>query len=743
MIMSETGNQYKKNRLIESDNFAFDFLSAIAERESWRKEIHRPIYHVHKWWAKRLGSVFRGLLLGSVLSEDEELETAFYQKHNFPAITVFDPFMGSGTTVGEAHKLGFTVYGRDINPVACESVRVALGPLDQQRLQSAFTQLSVSVGQRIRELYQAEDDRGVACDVLYYFWVKSLPCPNCSATVKLFHTNVIAQNAYPDRKPEIQVRCPQCGDIFCALHSDKRLTCRSCGEVFDPHRGAVHGAKATCSHCSYSFPIVEAMRAADQPPAHQLYGKLVLRQDGQKRYLPATPADIKAYYRCSKLLAQELAIGSIRLPNACLKDGYNTRQALSYNYKRWRDFFNYRQLLALGWLQDEIAKLPEPATRDALLLLFSGTLEFNNLFASYKGEGTGAVRHMFAHHILKPERMPIEANVWGTPKSSGSFSNLFRLRLLRAVEYQRAPFELTIQAKARWYGASEPFQGKVVVDWPQAADSQAHAIYLSCGSSDQTDLPAKSIDLIVTDPPFFDNVHYSELADFFYAWQQLYPRGFIGAPQTTRHPDEVQDDDPAKFAQKLKRVFAECNRVLNDEGLLVFTYHHSRQEGWLALVEAIWGGGFSIINAHPVKAEMAVAAPKTQAKAPINLDIALVCRKRKHNPHDDHKPITISPEVVQRARHKWLRLVTLNLKLSLNDCRIVVIAQFLATLGPVAPEVAVSALTNQQQHLETIAKELFHNLPNSEAGHITTPAFPASQLAFQFAEGETRSASGF
>jgi putative DNA methylase len=56
-------------RLIESDAFPFEFLSQVAERESWRKEIHRPIYHVHKWWAKRLGSVFRGILLGSSLGE--------------------------------------------------------------------------------------------------------------------------------------------------------------------------------------------------------------------------------------------------------------------------------------------------------------------------------------------------------------------------------------------------------------------------------------------------------------------------------------------------------------------------------------------------------------------------------------------------------------------------------------------------------------------------------------------------
>lgn len=61
------------NRLIEFDDFPFEFISQLAERESWRKEVHRPIYHIHKWWAKRLGSVFRGILLGSILPQDKNL----------------------------------------------------------------------------------------------------------------------------------------------------------------------------------------------------------------------------------------------------------------------------------------------------------------------------------------------------------------------------------------------------------------------------------------------------------------------------------------------------------------------------------------------------------------------------------------------------------------------------------------------------------------------------------------------
>jgi len=83
-------------RLIESDAFPFEFLSQLAERESWRKEVHRPICHVHKWWAKRLGSVFRGILLGAKLPEDHDLAKEFSQTQQFANVTVFDPFMGSG-----------------------------------------------------------------------------------------------------------------------------------------------------------------------------------------------------------------------------------------------------------------------------------------------------------------------------------------------------------------------------------------------------------------------------------------------------------------------------------------------------------------------------------------------------------------------------------------------------------------------------------------------------------------------
>ncbi len=662
-------------RIIETDAFPFDFLSRLAARESWRKEVHRPIYHIHKWWATRLGSVFRGILLGAMLPEGSDFATEFYETREFSPLTVFDPFMGSGTTVGEAHKLGLIALGRDINPVAVASVQTALGPMDRVALEMAFEKLSQDVGERIRQLYQSKDFAGHACDVLYFFWVMEVPCVFCKRPVDLFPSWTIAANAYPKRKPEVQILCASCGEIFPGKQSQNSATCHSCGFTFNPKQGTAKGAKATCSACHRTFTILDAVGLLDARPGFRLYGKLVLTRDGRKEYLRATPEDHEAYEVCTVRLRDESGKGHIVLPALTLENGYNTRQAMSYKFTSWRDFFNDRQLLAFCWLHRAISNIPDAPVRLALRTLMSGTLEFNNLFASYKGEGTGAVRHMFAHHILKPERTPIEANVWGTPKSSGSFSNLFRRRLLRAIEYRRQPTEVNgTHGNGRL--CAPAFTGRVEHAWPVEGRFSERAIYLSCGDSAKSGLRDHSIDLVVTDPPFFDNVHYSELADFFYAWQQLPLDADNRDRVTTRSSAEVQDIDARRFGRKLKGVLQECERILKDSGLLVFTYHHSREDGWKALAEAILGAGFVVVNSHPVKSEMSVAAPKAQAKEPIQLDIILVCRKKSSLP----EPAPSTETTLETARKKMDRLHSAGFTLSRNDQKIVLFGQLLTTL---------------------------------------------------------------
>ena len=118
------------------------------------------------------------------LDETADLPVCFYARHSFSDLAVFDPFMGSGTTIGEAHKLGFRSLGRDINPVAVESVRVALGPMDRRKIKDAFAQLSDGVGETIHALYRSKDSRDRPCNVLYYFWVMQAGCPHCHRDVQ-------------------------------------------------------------------------------------------------------------------------------------------------------------------------------------------------------------------------------------------------------------------------------------------------------------------------------------------------------------------------------------------------------------------------------------------------------------------------------------------------------------------------------------------------------------------------------
>ena len=206
-----------------------------------------------------------------------------------------------------------------------------------------------------------------------------------------------------------------------------------------------------------------------------------------------------------------------------------------------------------------------------MLCLFSSTLEFNNLFCSYKGEGTGAVRHMFSHHILKPERAPLENSVWGTDKSSGTFSTLFESRLLRAKRYLREPFELKLgrdllggTTKPHKVVSSGPLAPKCVETWHEL-QSAPQAVMVLNGDSARLPLPDMSVDAIVTDPPYFDFIHYSELSDFFFAW--------LAGPLAGRYPwmkrtdssakGEVQARDPRVFAQRLGRGF--CRVPPRDE----------------------------------------------------------------------------------------------------------------------------------------------------------------------------------
>jgi adenine-specific DNA methylase len=316
---------------------------------------------------------------------------------------------------------------------------------------------------------------------------------------------------------------------------------------------------------------------------------------------------------------------------------------------------------------------------------------------------------MFSHHILKPERTPLEANLWGTEKSSGSFSTLFHSRILRAAEYAYKPYEIRVGSNGeavKLYGISRPITGELASSY---AEFEGKDLYLSCGPSQKTDIASNSVDLVVTDPPFFDNVYYSELADFFHAWQRLLRDEDL--PDTTRSPAEVQNGHVISFTSALGSVWKECFRVLKRDGLLAFTYHHSRQEGWSALLQSLKQSGFVITAVHPIRSEMSVATPKAQSRQPINIDIIIVCRKRKTKKLSNAASGDLVEESLQAANDQIHRFNRAGRHLGKGDARVILFAQMLKRLSE--DEGRVEDFQQSMYTLESGAEQLFAMQPNA------------------------------
>lgn len=199
---------------------------AIPERNAFK-----PIYQMHKWFARRASCVFRAILLGALKPAGTDIMEEFYKDHTHDPDTnskvILDPFMGGGTTVVEALRLGCNVIGIDLNPVAWFIVKTEVEPVDLHELKAAFERLAnrkTSSGRTVREeLLSHYKTRCPACgnedaDIIYTFWVKSAICtnPECKKQVPLFSDYLVSQ-----KMPSIR------------FFSDARCPHTSCGKTFD------------------------------------------------------------------------------------------------------------------------------------------------------------------------------------------------------------------------------------------------------------------------------------------------------------------------------------------------------------------------------------------------------------------------------------------------------------------------------------------------------------------------------
>jgi adenine-specific DNA methylase len=664
-------------------------LHELSKVESYNKHLYRPGAYLHKWWARRLGSVFRTILLGTFSPAGEDVWRRYYEGARFPDRVVLDPFMGGGTTVHEALRLGCRVIGVDYNPVAWWMVRSSITLPDLPRLENGFLTLQKKVSALLLSHYTTQcpkcAEQGYAAFVL---WVRTAKCERCSRAVRLHESFVLRTDG--DVKTVV---CPQCRGVF-ETGAREAAKCPACGHRVDLKGGVADNGRYACPECSHVQRVPRGPTTPDRPDGYEMFAVRYACPTHGEGFKKADRADVRAYERARDHFRE--AENSLPIPDQKIPDGWKTGDLLAHDYVRWRDLFNPRQLLCAGTLLREILQLPDQGVREAFVTLFSACLEFNNRLCTYKGGNArrpGAVRHIFSHHaFIFPYEM-LENNFWGVGAQSGTFTHLYSSRLRRAKEFCLLPREREVREGRTVRTVSLPserIEGKLAAGFAELTNGAKNA-WLLCGSSEQLPIPDKSVDAVITDPPYSDNVQYAELSDFFYVWQREALKGSYPEfePALVRKDREIvknpkQGKDGSFYEAGLTKVFSECRRVLKKDGLLVFTFHHKAFEAWVNVLRAVLDAGFFVTAAYPVHSEMPLSV-HIQNYQSMSFDTVLVCRKR--GPGIRTHWSTLRSAIERNAKTAIKTLEESGTRLSALDAYVVVLGKCLQCYSTNYPEV--------------------------------------------------------
>jgi adenine-specific DNA methylase len=596
------------------------FVAQLALREKQVQQSYRPIIGIHKWFARRPGSVFRSLILAEF--ETGDLAETYWQSHNLHGV-IADPFMGGGTSIYESLRVGLSAIGADINPMAYWLVRQGVERLDLHEFEKAAAEVWDRLNERIGKLYETTCS---SCErnavVKYFLWVKTCSCPKCGHDVDLFPGYRVAE---PVRHPNEVYYCPSCDTLreLPAGSSD----CVDCRRPLKP--GNTSRGKTACLKCSHTFPILPEL---DSPPRHRLFA---IEYQCKNCYSGLKGRQFKSPdshdFRRFEIARQMLSEAELAIPDEAVPTGDETDRLHRWGYKRYRDLFNDRQLLGLGILLDELKRVSNQRVRHALATVFSDFLRYQNMLCRYD---TYALKcqDIFSVHGFPVGLVACENNIAGTPKvGSGSFVH-FVEKYAKAKRYAQAPYETEYAGRSG--KKIIPTDGETIEADLLEEQAQPHhkAAWLLCAPSQTLSLRENSLDGVFTDPPYYDNVQYAELMDFCYVWL----RKLIGIDvpefslETTRTASELTGNATLNrglehFTSGLSDVFHACASALKPGAPFVFTYHHNDPMAYLPLVVAILDAGLTCTRVLPVPAEMAASLHIAGTNSSI-VDSVFVCR---------------------------------------------------------------------------------------------------------------------
>lgn len=440
------------------------------------------------------------------------------------------------------------------------------------------------------------------------------------------------------------------------------VTCPETGITFKPYAGTVpkksHYACAACGTVQDVLTTIKATGKTGPMAAYAVQGY------APKRDAEGKPYGGRFFSPFSSALAQQYdaAIQEWEArkdddlrdywPRSEIPFGFMTHMnnggMPNHGHTHWWTMYNPRQLLVHTQLLKAIVTLGDHAwpVREYVLGAFQNYV---------RNQSTLAFWHINKDHFVPalsnnnfhPKSTLVEVGVF-SPMGYGPWSSCVPV-LVESRNWAIQPWEAVSaeRLKRKDPVLASGVSGKSEKVYPGDVVKEAD---ICCRSStDLKQLDSGSVDLVITDPPFGGLLHYSELSDFFYVWLRLalnskYP-DYFAAEYTPKTLEAVSNrarelEDPDGFYQRLlTQCWREAHRVLKHSGILAFTFHHSEDEPWVAVLESLFDAGYYLEATYPIRSDETKgegSKPGTFGSQTIEYDIIHVCRKRTEEP----KPVS-------------------------------------------------------------------------------------------------------
>ena len=675
---------------------------------------------LHVWWARRPLVAARAAVLASLLPEDadrerfmhaigihgdpvaaqrriavatrtgERLGAAAYGytrafKHslsaderewlsaNIGSAIVLDPTAGGGSVPFESARMGFETVANDLNPVA---VLIELATLDWptrfgDEVRVSFDRLGKAFGEQIQKRLQGvfPSDGNADTRPDGYLWARTVTCPYCDGLVPLSPNWRLTPSGVGVRLKPHQSSGPNSEGRLCSFEIVRKSEEQS--------EGTVARGDGICPYgdCGRVIDGNEIKRQArDGRMGEQLFTVIYKRRlrttlksgkPGRDRWVrdfrAPRPEDDNGAEICARL-DEKLPEWEVleTVPSERIPDGNKTSEPQRYGMRHWRDLFSPRQLLCHGTSVEVFREMLE-ADRDSgqlsevrkaafgyLAITLDTVLDYNTRAGCWD-TNTQRVRHIFGRHDFAfvwsyPEMAPLEPGAgydWAIKKTAKCIEELLDLSGTESTALGSLPL----------HAVSAP------------GNSMPPRITVTCKPADTLDhIPDGSVDAVVMDPPYYDNVMYAELSDFFYVWLkrtagQVFPDLFR-RPLTDKDSEAVAN--PMRFRGKpgamalarleyqdrMAAIFAECRRTLKPDGILTLMFTHKASGAWDALTKGLIETGFAITASWPINTESA-GGLHIKNKAAANSTVFLICRLRaeRSNPDDTVYWENVEPKV--------------------------------------------------------------------------------------------------